>query len=50
VKKIKYTFTIKNESLDEIITLMEKITPISAVQKNDTILFKKNENKRARVR
>ena len=39
VKELHYTFTIKNESLDEIIHLMEKITPVKAVQKNDVILF-----------
>ncbi len=48
VKKLKYTFTIKNESLDEIILLMGKITPISAVQKNDTILIKMKQNRRER--
>ena len=40
VKDFHYTFTIKNESLDEIIKLMEKITPIKAVQKKDIISFK----------
>lgn len=49
VKKLKYTFTIKNESLEEIIQLMEKITPVKAEQKNDTILFKLDKNKKRRV-
>ena len=49
VKKYRYTFTIKNESLDEIIQLMEKITPVKAVQKNDTILFNSDKNKKRRV-
>lgn len=45
VKDFRYTFTIKNESLDEIIKLMEKITPIKAVQKENTISFKLDKNK-----
>lgn len=49
VKNYRYTFTIKNESLDEIIQLMEKITPIKAEQKNDTISFKTDKNKKRRV-
>lgn len=49
VKNYIYTFTIKNESLDEIIQLMEKITPVKAEQKNDTILFKTDKNKQKRV-
>ncbi|GAB1449969.1 FecR domain-containing protein [Draconibacterium sp.] len=49
VKKYRYTFTIKSESLDEIIQLMEKITPIKAEQKNDTISIKIDKNKKRRV-
>jgi ferric-dicitrate binding protein FerR (iron transport regulator) len=49
VKKYRYTFTIKNESLDEIIQLMEKITPVKAEQKNDTISIKIDKNKKRRV-
>jgi transmembrane sensor len=45
LKDIRYTFTIKNESLDEIILLMEKITPVKAVQKNDIITFKPDKRK-----
>src|SRR5690606_38486174 len=48
VKMLKYTFTIKNESLEEIIQLMEKITTVKAEQKNDTILFKLDKNKKRR--
>lgn len=49
VKNFHYTFTIKNESLDEIIKLMEKITPIKATQKQDTILLKLDKNKKKMV-
>ena len=49
IKDFHYTFTIKNESLDEIIKLMEKITPIKAVQKNDTIIFKLDKIKKRMV-
>ena len=49
VKHYRYTFTIKNESLDEIIQLMEKITPVKAEQKNDTISIKIDKNKKRRV-
>lgn len=48
VKDFRYTFTIENESLDEIIKLMEKITPLKAIQKQDTILLKLDK-KRKRV-
>ncbi len=40
VKDFRYTFTIKNESLGEIIQLMERITPVKAIQKGDVIVFK----------
>ncbi len=49
VKNIHYTFTINNESIDEIIKLMEGISPIKAIQKNDTILFKLDKNKKRMV-
>lgn len=49
VKNYRYTFTIKNESLDEIIQLMEKITPVKAEQEKDTILFKTDKNRKRRV-
>lgn len=49
VKNFHYTFTIKNESLDEIIKLMEKITPLKAIQKQDTISFKLDQNKKRMV-
>lgn len=42
VKEIRYTFTIQNESLDEILKLMEKITPINIVQNENKIRIRKN--------
>ncbi len=45
LKDIRYTFTIKNETLGEIILLMEKITPVKAVQENDIITFKPDKRK-----
>lgn len=45
LRGFRYTFTIKNESLDEIIRLMEKITPVKAIQKDNIILFKVDKNK-----
>ena len=35
-----YTFTITNESLEEVIELMERITPVKATQENEIIYFK----------
>ena len=48
-KDFKYTFTIKNERLDEIIQLMEKITPVKAVQKDSVILIETDEEKMRKV-
>jgi ferric-dicitrate binding protein FerR (iron transport regulator) len=45
IKDFHYTFTIKNEPLSEIIQLMEKITPVKAVQKEDVIIFCLDKNK-----
>ncbi len=45
VKNYRYTFTIKNEPLDEIIGLMEKITPVKAIQKNVVIEFQPDKMK-----
>lgn len=45
IKNFRYTFTITNEPLDEIIRLMEKITPIKAIQKEDVIVFEADKNK-----
>jgi len=46
VKDIHYTFTIKNESLDKIIRLMEKITPVKAIQREDIIRFEKETSRK----
>jgi transmembrane sensor len=40
VKPYHYTFTIKNEPLQEIISLIEKITPVKAEQNGTVITFK----------
>lgn len=45
VKSFHYTFTIKNEPLQDIIGLMEKITPIKAEQNGEVITFKLDKNK-----
>lgn len=45
IKDIRYTFTIKNEPLGDILLLMEKITPVKAVQEKDEILFKPKESR-----
>ena len=49
VKFFHYTFTIKNETLHEVIKLMEKITPVKAVQNEDIITFKLDKNKKRMV-
>jgi ferric-dicitrate binding protein FerR (iron transport regulator) len=45
VKHFRYTFTITNEPLDEIIRLMEKITPVIAEQTDEVIVFRANKKK-----
>lgn len=45
IKNIPYTFTIKNENLHSILSLMEKITPVDALQKGNVIELKYNMNK-----
>lgn len=40
VKQIRYTYTIKNESLSDVLRLMETITPVVAVQKGEIISLK----------
>jgi ferric-dicitrate binding protein FerR (iron transport regulator) len=49
VKDFKYTFTIKNEPLHEILHLMEKITPVIIKQKGEIISIKVDKNKMKRV-
>jgi hypothetical protein len=45
VKHFRYPFTITNEPLDEIIRLMEKITPVIAEQTDEVIVFRANKKK-----
>ncbi len=49
LKDYHFTFTIKNESLDETIKLMEKIAPIKAVQKDAIIEFKLDKKRKKAV-
>ncbi len=49
VKNFHFTFTIRNEPLDEIIELLEKISPIKAIQINNTIKFELDENKMSKI-
>jgi len=49
VKNFHFTFTIRNEPLDEVIKLMEKISPIKAIQINNTIKFELDENKMSNI-
>lgn len=43
VKEFLYTFTIRNESLQDIIALIEKITPVEAIQEGNVITFRKGK-------
>lgn len=45
VKQIRYTYTIKNETLPEVLKLMETITPIEVVQAGDVINLKQRKQK-----
>lgn len=45
IKDIPYTFTIKNENLNNILSLMEKITPVNVVQSGNVIKLKYNSKK-----
>lgn len=40
IKRLPYTFTIKNENLNTILSLMEKITPVEVVQRGNLIELK----------
>lgn len=46
IKNLPYTFTIKNENLNNILSLMEKITPLDAVQNGNVIELKYNRQKK----
>ncbi len=45
IKNLPYTFTIKNENLNNILSLMEKITPVDVVQSGNVIKLKYNSKK-----
>ena len=45
IKDLPYTFTIKNENLNSILNLMEKITPVDVVQHDHVIELKYNKAK-----
>jgi len=44
IKNLPYTFTIKNEELSSILSLMEKITPVDAIQRGNVIELRHNKN------
>ncbi len=45
LKDFPFTFTIKNEPLDEIIRIMEKIAPIKTKQEENVIVFQLDTEK-----
>jgi len=49
VKYLRYTFTIKNEPLHEILRLMERITPVDAEQKDNVIVIRIDKDKMKNV-
>ena len=46
IRHLPYTFTIKNENLNTILSLMEKITPLDAIQHGNIIELKYNKYKK----
>lgn len=46
IKNLPYTFTIKNEDLHSILSLMEKITPLDAIQRDNVIELRFNRSKK----
>lgn len=46
IRDLPFTFTIKNEDLHSILSLMERITPIDAVQKGNIIELRYNKSKK----
>ncbi|BBE17130.1 anti-sigma factor [Aquipluma nitroreducens] len=46
IKDLPYTFTIKNEKLSNILSLMEKITPVDVVQSGNIMKLKSNQQKK----
>jgi len=49
VRYLRYTFTIKNEPLHEILRLMERITPVDAEQKDNVIVIRLDKDKMKNV-
>lgn len=49
IKDLPYTFTIKNENLNSILSLMEKITPLDAIQSGNVIELKYNRFKKLKI-
>lgn len=45
IKNLPYTFTIKNENLSNILSLIERITPVDAVQLENVIELRYNKTK-----
>lgn len=48
IKNLPFTFTIKNENLNNILSLMEKITPIVAIQHDNVIELKFSKGKKSK--
>lgn len=46
VKNLPYTFTIKNEDLSSVLSLMERITPIEVIQRDNIIELRNKKNNR----
>lgn len=46
IKDLPYTFTIKNEELSSILSLMEKITPVDVAQRENVIELKYRESRK----
>ena len=45
IKNLPYTFTIKNENLSSVLSLIEKITPVEVIQREHLIELKYNKRK-----
>jgi ferric-dicitrate binding protein FerR (iron transport regulator) len=45
IKNLPFTFTIKNENLSNILSLMERITPVNVIQHGNVIELKYNNKK-----
>jgi ferric-dicitrate binding protein FerR (iron transport regulator) len=48
-KSLRYTFTIKNESLRQVLDLVKIINPVDPVQKNDVIYLKYNQQRATKM-